>query len=120
VKLECVALFLTWSQPRGSSRGSGSDRRGGSPVFVNTHLQSSIEEDLVRRAQLIQLRRFVARLFDRFDPARHAVIAVGDFNVVGETEEYQRMLGHLTYPRDAYRARNGDPGSPGTARRTRT
>jgi endonuclease/exonuclease/phosphatase family metal-dependent hydrolase len=79
-------------------------------VVLNTHLQSSIEEDLVRRAQLIQLRRFVARLFDVFDPARHAVIAVGDFNVVGETEEYQRMLGHLTYPRDAYRVRNGDPG----------
>jgi endonuclease/exonuclease/phosphatase family metal-dependent hydrolase len=74
-------------------------------IVLNTHLQSSIDEDVVRRSQLIQLRKFLARLLRNFDPATHAMVAAGDFNVVGETEEYQRMLGHLGFPRDAYRVR---------------
>jgi endonuclease/exonuclease/phosphatase family metal-dependent hydrolase len=61
-------------------------------IALNTHLQSSIDEDQVRRSQLVQLRRFVTHLLGRFDPATHAVI------------------GHLGHPRDAYRQRHTDAG----------
>jgi endonuclease/exonuclease/phosphatase family metal-dependent hydrolase len=88
---------------------------GANVCVFQTHLQASYdsptEHSEVRANQLDQLYRFVHASLARTTPGSTAALLVGDFNVVGDGDEYRDMLGRLPGARDLYR--EGHPGDAG-------
>jgi len=90
-------------------------------VVLNTHLQADPEnpsdDELeqradVRRAQLRQARRFLARYLRKANHGETSAILCGDLNVIeASTAEYQTMLTTLRSARDLFREKaTTDPG----------
>lgn len=100
--------FVEWRAARGWDRWTDKGAllarlrigRSKRMTVVNAHLQSDWrrvgESAYIRRAQLRQLARFVGR-------PRGPTVLAGDFNVPGETDEYDDMLRLLGSPRDLFR-----------------
>jgi endonuclease/exonuclease/phosphatase family metal-dependent hydrolase len=78
----------------------------------NTHLQSTEAYYEVRKKQIGQIRRFVAKaLRNNVDSA---CLLCGDFNVIGDAKnEYSSMLINLSFVRDLYRDAHPYPDNPG-------
>lgn len=74
-------------------------------IYV-THLQSTEAFYKVREKQLTQLRQTIIKALEteRKKEITWPVCAVlvGDFNVIGGSEEYKRMMSLLGYPRDLF------------------
>jgi endonuclease/exonuclease/phosphatase family metal-dependent hydrolase len=99
-------------------------------LVFNTHMQASEGYADVRRRQVAQARRFVARsVRDKITPATKklpnvAAVLVGDLNVIAErplasemqpTAEYTRAIALFGFPRDLYRETHKQPGKAGYA-----
>jgi endonuclease/exonuclease/phosphatase family metal-dependent hydrolase len=87
---------------------------------ILTHLQSTEIHPAgyfygVREKQLSQLREFIEKKLEnereRTDPSRLYSIVMGDFNIIGETDEYETMMNLLGRPVDLFKKLN--PGKDG-------
>lgn len=75
--------------------------------LFNTHLQAYEDDHRVRRFQMKNAMKFVNKINDGSLP----VIFAGDFNVIGETPEYDTLMKELGNFTDVWRVlRPNDPG----------
>lgn len=78
-------------------------------IYV-THLQSTEAFYKVREKQLAQLGQTIIKALETERKKEvdwpTCVVLVGDFNVIGGSEEYKRMMSLLGYPRDLFYEKN--------------
>jgi len=76
----------------------------------SAHLQSTESYYQTRAKQLSQLRDVIEKALEaeiKRTPANHLyAVLVGDFNVIGESQEYLKMISRLGHPKDLFRIKN--------------
>mgnify|MGYP000698790487 CR=1 FL=1 len=73
----------------------------------NTHLQAYEKDSEIRKRQLVKAMKFINKYNSQSTPALFA----GDFNIIGETQEYDELMNTLIGYQDAWKElKSGEPG----------